>query len=743
MPPTDKDDSVKKPDLKTLSFAPPEGGLNTPRKAAPDLDNNAEMPISALDVNLTGKVVAGHFQILSKIGEGGMSIVYKARHMLMNKEVALKMLHPHMIGREQSRDRFRQEAQAVSQIDHPNVVRIFDFGISEDNRPYIVMDFLDGVSLGDIIKASGPLELGRALKLFIQICDALSYAHNKGVIHRDLKPSNIIILETERDNKQTNRADRDFEDTEDDIEEQLHLKAEQAKIVDFGIAKLMPHEGTDAAALTQTGDVFGSPLYMSPEQCKGDKLDGRSDIYSMGCLMYETLTGKPPINGANMLEILYRHMNEMPISMKLACPENKVPQALEAIIFKALAKDPSDRQASMRLLKSELEDFSSSQGGTLSFISSGWNLYRLKRKRLTSRDKFAAVTSLLALGLVVLCSSSLIFLYAYGQEQGKENKPLDWYIQFADKKETPTVFDTSTVGADNLIDKARARVRKIRHKQTGSAISPRDELDDPNSDLQQILRGADSAYRACHFRDAAEVYQYCQEISAYENGPDAFTSQEIALSLFRSYYYDGDYPQAIRQADHTLKVFKDQLDASTGKHMKAALLSAIGDCYYRTADYDKARSSLYEAVELWRQIKPNRSSNRDQSVEELRALSLSRFGDVFMQLKMNEAAIKYYDQGKEAWKCSADERQRLYNVGLVNYKKSLAEFAMHDYIKANSDFEAAIDELKQRPTDKLFHQSVVSMYQQTAILQKQSDRLLASIGSSLKAGISKYFHEYK
>ncbi len=740
MPPKDQDDHVKKPDLKTFSFAPPEGGLNASPKANFNQSSSIEMPISALEVNLVGKIVAGHFQILSKIGEGGMSVVYKARHMLMNKEVALKMLHPHMIGREQSRERFRQEAQAVSQIDHPNVVRIFDFGISEDNRPYIVMDFLDGVSLGDMIKASGPLELGRAIKLFIQICDALSYAHNKGVIHRDLKPSNIIILKNDGKGSPANRENKD---TDEEFQEQFEADAEQAKIVDFGIAKLMPHEGTDAAALTQTGDVFGSPLYMSPEQCKGERLDGRSDIYSMGCLMYETLTGKPPINGANMLEILYRHMNEMPVSMKLVCPENKVPQALEAIIFKALAKDPSDRQASMRLLKSELEDFSLSQGGALSFISSGWNLYRLKRKRLSTRDKIAALISLVALGLVVLCSSSLVLLYAYGQEQGKEIQPLDWYIQFADKKATPTVFDTSTVGADNLLDKARARVRQIKHKQTGSAISPRDELDDPNSDLQEFLRAADSAYRACRFRDAAEIYQYCQEISAYENGPDAFTTQEIALSLFRSYYYSGDYHRAITQAGHTLRVFKSQLDASTGKRMKAALLSTIGDCYYRTGDYDKARSSLYEAVELWREIPPNRNSNRHQSVEELRALSLSRFGDVFMQLKMNEAAVKYYDRGKEAWKGSSDERQRLYNIALVSYKKSLAEFAMQDYTKANSDFENAIEELKKRPTDKLFHQSVVTMYQQTAILQKQSDRLLASIGSSLKAGISKYFHEYK
>ncbi len=726
MPPGDNDDIPKKPELKTFSFAPPEGP-KAKKSNTPDSGSLPEMPISALDKNLVGTVVAGHFQILSKIGEGGMSVVYKARHMLMNKEVALKMLHPHMIGREQSRDRFRQEAQAVSQIDHANVVRIFDFGISEDNRPYIVMDFLDGVSLGDMIKASGPLELQRAVRVFIQICDALAYAHNKGVIHRDLKPSNIIILENDRANSSN----------------QVEDIGERAKVVDFGIAKLLPHEGTDAAALTQTGDVFGSPLYMSPEQCKGEKLDGRSDIYSMGCLMYETLTGKPPINGANMLEILYRHMNEMPVSMRVACPENKVPQALEAIIFKSLAKDPNDRQASMRLLKSELEAFDSSQGGALSFISSGWNLYRLKRKRLTMRDKISLSISVFALALVGLCCSSLVFLYIYGQDQGKENQPLDWYIQFADKKETPTVFDTSSLGTDNLLDKARARVRQIRHKTHGAPITPGDELDDPNSDLQQILKAGDAAYRACRFRDAAEIYQYGQEISIHENGADGITTQEVALSLFRSYYYAGEYSRAISQIVPTLKAFNSQFDSDTGKRMKAALLSALGDCYYRTGDYDQARRSLYEAVELWREIKPSVSNNRDQSVEELRALSLSRFGDVFTQLKMNEGAVKYYDQAKDAWKSGTDERQRQYNVALISYKKSLAELAMHNYNKANSDFEDAISELKKRPTDKLFHNSMVEMYQQTAILQKQSDRLFASIGSSLQAGISKYFQDSK
>jgi len=747
MPP-ENDDTASQADPNSISFAPPDpegagqpgsdakttmnqaeplislrGGIPIPPGSRPGESND---PPDPFNVNLIGTIVAGHFQILSKIGEGGMSIVYKAKHQLMQKEVAIKMLHPHMVGSKQSRDRFRQEAQAVSQIDHPNVVRIIDFGITETNRPYIVMDLLMGASLADTIKTEGPLEVDRAVLLFVQICDALSYAHGKGVVHRDLKPSNVILVPTESGG--------------DDVQER---HSEQSKIVDFGIAKLMPHEGVDSAALTQTGDVFGSPLYMSPEQCKGEKLDGRSDIYSMGCLMYETLTGKPPINGQNMLEILYRHMNEMPQSMKVACHENRVPQRLEAIIFKALAKEPDDRQQSMRLLKEELKQFSVSNDGALSLIRSGWSLYRSKRKRMGVRDKIAAIVTTLAIFSMLTCSVGLAFLYSYGQDKGKEAQPIDWFIQFATRAEIPAVVDMSMRNTGALLDKARSRLQKIRHHSTDAVLSPIDELDDPNCDLQQILKAGESAYRSCHFHSAAEIYEIALEISRDENGQEAVTTEEAALALSRCYYYGGDYARALRQLEQALAVYKVDLAANYNKRMRATLLSCLGDCYYRTGNYDVARRHLYDAVECWREIGPNESNSEDHEVQELKALCLSRFGDVFMQLKMYDSALKYYLQAQEAWKIPNNERERDYNLALVKYKKSLAEFAMRRYKEADTDFENAISDLKKRPTDELFHETVVSMYQQTAMEQKQSDRFFASVGTTIQAGLSKYFHEHK
>lgn len=278
---------------------------------------------------LIGKTLAG-YKILDVIGRGGMGIVYKAKDQLMDRIVAIKMLHAHLLGDEHSKQRFQQEARAASCIGHPNVITAFDFGLADSRQPYLVMDFLQGKSLSDVIEAEGPLSPERAVTVFIQACDALATAHEKGVLHRDLKPSNIMLVET--------REERDF-----------------VKIVDFGIAKLLPHSGKEFQQLTQTGEVFGSPLYMSPEQFLGGKLDERTDIYAMGCVMYEALTGKPPIMGEHVLETMYKHLNEMPQRFSATSPDRKISEKIEAIIFRALEKEPDMRYQSMSALRDDLQ----------------------------------------------------------------------------------------------------------------------------------------------------------------------------------------------------------------------------------------------------------------------------------------------------------------------------------------------------------------------------------------------------
>src|SRR5262249_42826160 len=201
-----------------------------------------------------------------------------------------------LMNEESYMQRFQKEAQAVGNLDHPNIVKVFDFGVDEKDRPYLVMDFLEGKTLGELIKTHGSLPMDQAVHIFEQACDSLDHAHGKGLVHRDLKPGNIMVVKGHRDDH-------------------------SVKILDFGIAKIVGDGGAVSQTLTNTGEIFGSPLYMSPEQCQTGSLDLRSDIYSMGCLMYETLAGKPPLQGATAYETIYKHINEMPKPLRAVKPE--------------------------------------------------------------------------------------------------------------------------------------------------------------------------------------------------------------------------------------------------------------------------------------------------------------------------------------------------------------------------------------------------------------------------------------
>ena len=278
---------------------------------------------------LIGSVLAGCYEIESVIGHGGMGVVYRARHSLMDRIVAIKMLKAQLVSDSMSVKRFQQEVKACSRINHPNVITVFDFGVSPNGLPYIVMDYLEGVTLANVITNEGQVAVERGIKILSQACEALAYAHKQGVVHRDLKPTNIVLINYD--------GDRDF-----------------VKVVDFGVAKLMTGS-TDAQRLTQAGDVTGSPVYMSPEQCMGQDLDLRSDIYSMGIVIYETLTGQLPLVGKTMVETMSKHVGEMPQPFSVVRPDLYIPERIEQVIMKAMAKDANARQQSMEELRDDME----------------------------------------------------------------------------------------------------------------------------------------------------------------------------------------------------------------------------------------------------------------------------------------------------------------------------------------------------------------------------------------------------
>ncbi len=269
-----------------------------------------------------GVMLGDRYEIIEALADGGMGSVYKAKHKFMNRNVAVKTLQPFMMASGTALKRFQQEAQAVSSMNHPNILNVFDFFISEEGQPYLIMDYLEGTNLESIRKSGEPVDLVRFLKIFVMVCSALAHAHERGIIHRDIKPSNIMLV------------------TGEDGQEVV-------KVIDFGIAKVMADDPDEALNLTATGDVFGSPLYMSPEQCRAKPLDPRSDIYSLGCVIYATISGESPFKGMDPMECMFKQVNDNAKPLGAAC-NCVLPPGLEEAVAKAIEKDPQNRFQTMR-----------------------------------------------------------------------------------------------------------------------------------------------------------------------------------------------------------------------------------------------------------------------------------------------------------------------------------------------------------------------------------------------------------
>lgn len=276
-----------------------------------------------------GKTIGGRYQILSLIGEGGMSFVYLVKHRNLDKVMALKMMQPHHHQDADMIQRFKQEAKSVATLSHPNLVSIHDYGVTEEGFLFFVMDYVKGTTLSQLLKQNTAISLHVALPIFVQMCNALEHAHTKGIIHRDLKPSNIMLVQ---------------EQGQKDV----------VKIVDFGIAKLLTPKDSPEDKITKSGEIFGSPMYMSPEHCMGRELDPRSDVYSMACVMYEMLAGQPPFVGVTAYEIFFKQMNTNPLPLELPAELGKIAEDVNTLVLSCLNRDPILRYQSMTELRHAL-----------------------------------------------------------------------------------------------------------------------------------------------------------------------------------------------------------------------------------------------------------------------------------------------------------------------------------------------------------------------------------------------------
>ncbi len=301
---------------------------------------------------MVGRTLEGRYTIIARLGSGSMGTVYRAKQHAMGREVAIKILRGDRAIDDTAKARFLREARANSLLASPNTVTVFDFGQSESGEFYLAMELLEGESLGQRLTRIGRLPIPVAVDAARQALRSLSEAHAKGIIHRDLKPDNLFFARVVT-------AGTSQGDSHEEI----------VKVLDFGIAKIMgDSDGPMGVVETQAGTVFGTPRYMSPEQAQGKQLDARTDLYSLGVIVYQMLTGRPPFTDNDAVVVMARHIKSVPKRPNEVAPEANVPKELEDVVMRALSKDPVERQASADVLAGELLAALEAQGATTSGV---------------------------------------------------------------------------------------------------------------------------------------------------------------------------------------------------------------------------------------------------------------------------------------------------------------------------------------------------------------------------------------
>ncbi|MSP61079.1 MAG: serine/threonine-protein kinase [Myxococcales bacterium] len=274
-----------------------------------------------------GRVLAERYEIIRRLGEGGMGAVYQARQIAMDRMVALKLIHPHLAGTDAAAQRFHREMQTTSKVEHPNTIQVFDYGKTDEGQLFLAVEFLPGRTLTQVLEESGAMPVARVAAIMGQVGKALVAAHHEGIVHRDLKPDNVMLLDR--------YGEKDF-----------------VKVLDFGIARFCDDQ--QRTNLTSDGGVIGTPAYMSPEQAQGRPVDLRSDLYTFGVILYQMATGLLPFSGATPVSMLVAHASEIPKPPSQVVP-GLVPAPLEALIMQLLAKAPEDRCQSAGEVVQQLE----------------------------------------------------------------------------------------------------------------------------------------------------------------------------------------------------------------------------------------------------------------------------------------------------------------------------------------------------------------------------------------------------
>jgi|AGTN01.3.fsa_nt_gi Serine/threonine protein kinase len=505
------------------------------------------------------------YEVIRKIGAGGMGTVYEAEHVVLRKRVALKVLKQTLAADRLAIARFEREAQACASLQHPNLMQVFDCGVTTDGSPYLVMEYIEGRNIAKVIKDEKKLGKDAFFEVFVPACNALAYAHSIGVIHRDLKPENIVLTRG--------------------------MSGEEVpKLVDFGIAKV-EEMGGQLQVLTQTGELLGSPSYMSPEQCTGKPVDGRTDVYSLGCVMYEALTGKKAFYGENISTLLFEQMRREPNPPeKVNTEKDELTAAVGGIIMKCLVKDADNRIQSMTELRDRLLE---AQG-------------QLRQKRVlgfrlpqnATFDNKVIIAALLPIVLVVVATVGSIVLFqdkekksaeppaAVQSKSGSDNSPLVLLSRgLYMKKDHLSASDSSMHQALAIAKQGRApdvEQVAIAHQLMESYAS--DTWQPPKA--MAVFKEVSPALERLSARLAASP----------ENGPYAYTGVAplVYLLAARSRWQDNDYKKSVAFSKKGIELTRGQPE---GAWMAARLNSMQGEALFHLKKFDEAQKCFQSSLD--------------------------------------------------------------------------------------------------------------------------------------------------
>jgi len=442
------------------------------------------------DDPLIGRVIADRYLMLARLGEGGMGRVYLAEHVKMNRQCAIKVMNPSLINDTESATRFSREASNAARILHPNVAAVFDYG-EADKVVYLVMEYVDGESLSAIIRREGALEPRRAVDIARQVADGLSAAHELGIIHRDLKPDNVIVARS--------RSHR-----------------EVPKVVDFGIAKAMSESPKDA--LTRSGLVIGTPEYMSPEQLLGDPVDARADVYSLGCILYQMLTGQSAFAADTREQMIRRRLHEAPPHIREVMPE--LPARLDTVIAHMLARSAGDRLGSAAEVRDALNpalvfagwDPAESNGPRarpqLQLTSAGFSVHPSLQPTLRMPEQRKSNAPRIAAGIVVVGAIVGLGGVLYWSQQGAGAARVDSALS----KPPAIAADSLPVATPKTLPRLDSASAARAQKAADSAAAAQ------AADAQ--IRAPLDRYAKAFATDNLEAV-----IQAYPNMPDALRTQ--------------------------------------------------------------------------------------------------------------------------------------------------------------------------------------------------------------------------